>query len=675
MPQFTVEFRDQLFAAAPVGNLSFDPRRWTGSRSRGPVDAEVFAAGTDKDVWALAEKLGYELIIKNENGTRCWWGKFTRIEMSYDGEMVGLSLDEMSNKISVRYSYDAPGGTVSGVTEWAEDAQSIAKYGIKELIENADQTTLAEAEYRRDTMLEFKSLPVGTSGDPSGNLAQGQATAKLYAKGWTETLAWRYYAQPQGRLVHDDGGTEQIMGYGFTEPLGFKNHVNTIHSVAGNFLNLPEGARIQISGLSGVNDGTFTVDTATEDEAETYTATTISFEATDDIKDSASGLTFIRNHEMIEVTGSSGQDGFHYTDSTSHNHVTTDTGFGGRITNEAAGASITIDQGNSITVEENVTRAAPGASATVIAHGKKIDQSFTIPETGSFTIGEVIIRLRKVGTPTGGVTVGLRTDTAGVPDFPAVEAITVAAADISDTMDDIGFNFANTSTVTYGTTYHIVVEVAGGVDSSTGYYMVDIADAEADGVAPYSGGALKLWTGAAWVARVPNGSMAFQIWGHQTTTQQLVEVADAAGQFGLGVVIRNSSTLPKRQYREGNYDGLNEFDDLLNAGTSGSKRLVVKPAIGTRTLIIEQEPDPDLLTDLVKRGGKIYWPTGAPLEPGVLVYGRWLTLASVPVSISRLARVSPMFVEKDTYTADDDTHDPDPRGARSVWDLGKIKNG
>jgi len=437
---------------------------------------------------------------------------------------------------------------------------------------------------------------------------------------------------------------------------------------------LPEGARLELTGMAA-NNGTWTVDTATEDEAETYTVTTISFESTDDIKDSASGLTFIRNHEMIEVTGSSGQDGFHYTDSASHNHVTTDTGFGGQISNESAGPSITIDQGNSITVKENVTRAAPGAAATVIAHGKKVDQSFTIPVAGSFTVGEVIIRLRKVGTPTGGVTVGLRTDTAGAPTFPAVEAITVAAADISEDMSDIGFNFANTSTVTFGTTYHIVVEVAGGVDSATGYYMVDIADAEADGVAPYTGGVLKLWTGAAWVARVPNGSIAFQVWGHQTTTQQLVEVASAAGQFGLAVVIRNSSTLPKRQYREGNYDGLNEFDDLLNAGTSGAKRLVVKPAIGTRTLVIEQEPESNLLTDLVKKGGKIYWPTGAPYEPGVLVYGRWLTLANVPVSISRLARVSPMFVEKDTYSADDDTHDPDPRGARSVWDLGKIKNG
>jgi hypothetical protein len=45
------------------------------------------------------------------------------------------------------------------------------------------------------------------------------------------------------------------------------------------------------------------------------------------------------------------------------------------------------------------------------------------------------------------------------------------------------------------------------------------------------------------------------------------------------------------------------------------------------------------------------------------------------LSISRLARISPMFVEKDAYTADTDTHEPDPRGARNVWELGKIKNG
>jgi hypothetical protein len=673
MEQFTVEFRNRDFEASPVGDLALTARRWSGSRSRGPVDAEVTASGTREAIWSLCEKLGYEIIIKNANGTNCWWGQLVRLEMTYDGEMTGLSLDDMANKIRIRYSYDAPGGNVSGTTEWAEDTQSTTRYGIKTLTENADQTTLAEAEFRRDTMLEYKSLPIGTEGEANSNLAQGMATAKLFCRGWTETLAWQPYEQPQGRLVHDDGGAEQIMGYGFTEALGFKNHVNTIHSVAGNFLNLPEGVRLQLSGMAA-NNGTFTVDVSTEDEFETYTASTISFESTDDIKDSASGLTFIRTHEMIEIIGSSGQDGYQYTDSGSHNHVTTDTGFGGQISNEAAGASITIDQGNSITVAENVTRAAPAATATVVAHGMGIGQSFTIPESGSFTVGEVVIRARKIGTPTGGIKVSICNDSAGVVGS-IIETVIVPAADVGEAMDDIGFNFLNTSTLTFGTTYHIAIAVDGLVNSATGYYMIDVAEAGDDGIAPYTGGTLKLWTGSTWVARVPNASLSFQIWGHQTTTQQIVEVVDAAGQFGLSAVIRTSSTLPKRQYREGKYDALNEFDDLLNAGTSGSKRLIVKPAIGTRTLIIEQEPEPNANEDLMRKGGKLFWPGGAPLEPGVLVYGRWITLANVPLSISRLARISPMFVEKDAYTADTDTHEPDPRGARNVWELGKIKNG
>jgi hypothetical protein len=675
MAEFTVEFRDRNFDPIPMQDLSFSARQWAGSRSRGPTQAEVFASGSKEAIWSLSEKLGFELRIKNANGTVCWWGKFTRIEMQYGSRTVGLSLDDMANKIRVRYSHDAPGGTVSGTTEWTEDARSIVQYGIKTLTENADQTTLAEAEYRRDTMLEFKSLPVGTASGGSGSaLAPGMATARIYGIGWTETLAWQPYEQLQGRLVQDEGGKEQIMGYGFTEALGFKNHVNTVHSVGGYFLNLPEGTLLELSGMAA-NNGTFTVDTATEDEFETYTASTISFESTDDIKDSAAGLTFIRNHEMIEIIGSSGQDGFHYTDSASHNHVTTDTGFGGQITNEAAGASITIDQGNSITVAENVTRAAPGAAATVVAHGKRIDQSFTIPETGSFTVGEVIVRVRKVGTPSAGVKVSLANDSAGSVGT-LIEAITVAPADISDTLDDTLFAFANTSTLTFGTTYHVVVQVDGGVDSPTDYYMVDVAEADESGVAPYTAGTLKVWNGSSWVARTPAASLAFEIWGHQTTTQQLIEVVSAAGQFGLSVSVRNSSSLPKRQYRVGKFDALNEFDDLLEAGTNGAKRLIVKPQIGSRTLVIEQEADPDSIRDLVWRDDdKLYWPTGAPFEPGVLVPGRWVTLADVPVSVSRLARISPMFVEKDSYNADTDTHDLDPRGARSVWDLGKIKNG
>jgi len=675
MNKYTVEFRNRSFDLVKAPGVEITPTRWSAHSKRGPLDCEIEVTGQLPALWEMAQWLRYELIIRNEFGTRCWWGCMTGIDITNGATTIGISLDEMYNRVAVRYSYEAPGGQLSGETAWTDDAASVAVYGIKELMQNESETTPAEAADLASTILDYKGLPIGTvafSGPSasSGTSAEGQPTARIYGKGWVDTLAWRYLNIPQGRILHEDGGTEQTMGYGFTESLGFKRHENTIHSLTGKFLDLPVGARIEISGLAS-NNGTFTVSQATGDAVATYTASTISFEVSDDILDGASGLGFVRNHELIYVTGSSGNSGYHRTDGAEVNHVTTDTAYGGVMSNEDAGPSVTIDQGNSIVVEENVITAVPSATATVVAHGKKIDQTFTLTEAGSFTIGEVIVRLRKVGTPTGGVTVGLRTDTAGVPNFPAVEAITVAAADISEDMDDILFVFAHTSSVTFGTTYHIVVEVAGGVDSATGYYMVDVDESEG-----YTGGTLKVWTGSAWVARSPAASLSFQIWGHQQTTSQITTLVSTAGQFGLDVDIRNASGKYTRQYRDGVSDALTELDALLDRGTTNDKRLMVRLPVGGRTMIIEEEPAAAPNNDLIWRSdAKLYWPTGAPFEPGVLPVARWVTLADVPASVNSVAKISPVFVEQAAYDATGERHEITPRGARSVWDLGKIING
>lgn len=669
MNKYTVEFRDRAFTLIKAPSVDITPVRWSAHSKRGPMDCEIEVTGQLPALWEMAQWLRYELIIRNEFGTRCWWGCMTGIDITNGATTIGLSLDEMYNRVAVRYSYDAPGGQLSGETAWTDDAASVLMYGIKELMQNESETTPDEAADLVSTILDYKGLPIGTVAF-SGAMAEGQPTARIYGKGWVETLAWRYLNIPQGRILHEEGGTEQVMGYGFTEALGFKRHENTIHSLVGNFLDLPVGARIEISGLAS-NNGTFTVSQATGDVATTYTASTISFESSDDILDSASGLGDIRNHELIYVTGSTGNDGYHRTDGAEVNHVTTDTAYGGVMHNEDAGPSITIDQGNSIVTEENVITAIPGATATVVAHGKKIDQSFTLTESGSFLVGEVIVRLRKVGTPTGGVTIGLRTDTAGVPDFPAVEAITVAAADIAEDMDDILFTFAHTSSVSDSTTYHVVLEVDGNVDSATGYYMVDV-----DEDAGYTGGTLKVWTGSAWVARSPAASLSFQIWGHQQTTDQITSLVSTAGQFGLDVDIRNASGKYTRQYRDGVTDALTELDALLDRGTTNDKRLMVRLPVGGRTMIIEEEPTPQPYSDLTWRSdAKLYWPTGAPFEPGVLPVARWVTLADVPASVNSVAKISPVFVEQAAYDATGERHEITPRGARSVWDLGKIING
>ena len=667
MSEFTCEVRDRQDSTFRPSGLRLMVKRFSMHAKRGPLACLVEASGNEEALWVLAGWLRYGLRVTSPRGTLCWWGFLNELELELAGLSVGLSLNEMRNKIAIRYSYDAPGGQRSGITAYDEDDLSVLTYGIRERIENASDTTYTAAISLRTTMLDWLGLPLGTPADGAG--AAGPPLARLYGRGEIETLGWRYYANPLGRVVHDEGGSEQVLGYGFTSELGFKSGANSIHEITGKLGGLPAGARIQISGLSA-NNGAFTVAEGSDDAAFIYIATTISFAPSDDIFDSTSGLGFVRNHEMIHVSGSTNNDGYHYTDSAAAGTVTTDTAWGGTINSESAGASVTLRQGNSIVVEETVAMALPGATATVVGHGMKVAQSFTLPTAGSWTVGEILVRLRKVGSPADSVTVSLRTDNAGAPNYPPIESITIAASGIAASMDDITFAFANTATLTSGATYWIVIERTGANEHAN-YYVTDV-----DENAGYSDGTLLLWTGAAWVARSPDASLSFSVWGHQATTTQIGTLVTAVGQFGLGVTVRNASGISTRQYRAGTYDGLTEFDKLLDIGTNAGKRLLARLAPGTRTIIVEAEPTPDVSNDLIRRRvGQYYWPSGAPLESGVLPVGRWVTLAGVPVGVSQIARISPVFVEEAEYDVASGRVAITPRGALSPWDIGKVRNG
>lgn len=664
MNTFTIEFFDRNFSPVPAPNgVVLTPRSWGGEEIGGPKQAEISGTGNEASCWRFAEWLRYGFQIRNNNGTICWWGELHGVEITVGALTVGLSLDEMSNRIMVRFSYDAPGGTVSGTTNWSQDDFSVATYGAKELVVSASKTPLASATARLASELAKRAWPVGTPnlGDPAQD--DRAASVVLHGKGWPWTLDWKYYAQPTGRIVYDVGGTDQVLGWGFSAPLGFTHADNRIHNIDAKWVGLPTGGKVQISGL-GANNGAFTVTQATSEAIDTYTANSIFFETNDDIKDNAGRLAFVRNHEMIQVSGSAANNGYHRIDGTGDDHITVDETWNTTISNDSAGASVTIKQGSSIEVAEAVSNALPGSTATVVAHGMKVAQAFTLPTTGSWTPGEILVKLKKSGAPGDGVKVSIQTDSGSAPSATILDSVTVAASNIGSTADWISFMLAMTATLNYGTTYWLVIERTG-VNSNTDYYVVDVDDQ-----AGYAG-ALRLWTGASWVARATDADLAFQIWGYKETTAQMQDVASACGQFGLSLVVSTASGLYERQYRDGGYTGWSEILDLVGRGTASGQRLLVAPWPGRRELQVYAEPTANAGSDLLwRRDGRLYYPGGAPYESGQLPVGQWITLADVPASINSTARLSPIFASACEYDPAAGRWRITPRGASDVWDLG-----
>ena len=83
----------------------------------------------------------------------------------------------------------------------------------------------------------------------------------------------------------------------------------------------------------------------------------------DDIKDSALGLGFIRNNEAIGISGTTLNNGYYWIGSvTGHDRVEKDSSFGDDIENEAAGAAVTIYMAHNVEVNESRVEGVPGGS-------------------------------------------------------------------------------------------------------------------------------------------------------------------------------------------------------------------------------------------------------------------------------------------------------------------------
>lgn len=669
----TVEFADRSFTPLDrPSNLRFTVEPYSMRAVGGPDAAKITVKGHKTAIWRLLQWLRYDVTIRNKNNTPCWWGYIDSVEIEVGALTLSMGLTEMFNRIRIKYSYDRAGIQYSAVTNWAQDDFSVTTFGYKEQIRSAGDTPPDSATAKQAALLATIGRPVSAPPaiDGQGNADADQATATLYCKGYIHTLGWRYYEQPAGRVVATTGNESNVLGWGFSDVLGFTSGDRRIHSINAYWAGLPAGSRVQISGL-GANNGAFTVDTATSEVALSRTATSIYFDPSDDIQDTASGLGYIRAHEMIRVIGSAGNSGYHRVATVSDSHVTTDTAWGPSIVHEATGPSITIIQGDSIQVLESVTNATPGSTATVVAHGMKIAQKFTLPTSGSWTPGEVLIKLKRVGAASDSVKVGIQADTGGSPSGTYLDYTTVSGADIGTDSNWIVFELGLLTTLTYGTDYWIVVERTG-TNSITNYYIIDV-----DEDTTYGPGTMKVYTGAAWTTRATDANLLFQVWGWQETTDQIVNIVSTSGQFGVSVVVTDASNLNERLYRDGTYRADKEFLDLLERGTSGGTRLLASFWPGTRRLQIYEEPTPSEATDLILRSnGRYYWPNGTPLEQGVVPVGRWITLADVPVEVNSLAKMSPVFFEAAEYDPKTGKVRPtETRGSKSIWSIGGTSPG
>lgn len=652
---------DTGLSEAPFTGLQLIVQRYSAAAIGGSEQAEIEVVGTDELIREVHRWLGYYVVILNDNGNKVWFGRVTQTTTRRGGRQFTRSLDEMANRIAVSYSYnDASGNANNAVTDWADDADSQLRYGIKEQLQSQGDATAEIAEALRDNALDLLSMPVKAVSFGGG----GQTGGSLLCRGLWHTTAWRVFNRPGGLIANDVSGTvDHLLGWGFTSAtVGFDATESRIHDISARLEDLRGDDHIIVSGATNAgNNGTFTIATTTTVEPDSYTGTDIRFELSDDVLSTNSGFGFVQSAEMIKISGSAvaGNNRYYFAkDNVAADHITVNPG----VTASAAGATVTVEQGHSVAVTGSLTTEFPGATVTLTALGTLVAQSFTMPVDVPFLIAEVYVRVKRVGTPADSLTVAIRTDSSGSPGGTTLDSVTTLGATLNEDMDWLKLSFSATVALSYGTTYWLVISRTGSNDP-VNYYMVDLSED-----LTYADGAFKLWNGSAWASRSPDVDMPFQIWSHRETTNQISDMMTTAGQFFAAQDIQATSGRYSRQYRDGNQTAQAELETLLQAGKANGRRFLsnVTP---DRVVHVYEEPVYDgASSPLLNENMEILNADGVtPWEPGKLPAGLWLTLTN------ELPDDSDVFIERAEYDAVNRAYTAlEPKGAPNPWDVVKL---
>jgi hypothetical protein len=657
---FNIRAYDSFDVPMPVPDgVTVAPQRWSAQAVGGHYQAEIrMESSNAAALLHFATWLGYRLEIVNERGSAVWWGDVVEVEVAAGGMLLGTSLRGLANKVMVYYSRPMAGGAAEKAeTEWDQDDMSVAQFGTWERrVTGTGYKSDADAIRLRDTLLTrtaypAKTLRLGDEGQYATIRCAGywQRLARVY---WASEVGLVEYSENPIALAEGSGGDAVAaaawpLGLGFTSSLvAFHAGEYMIAEMAGKFANFTAaGLQVKVSG-SASNNGVFTLAGADEKEAVSYTNTSIAFDANDDITDTAGGLGFLDVGELIQISGSSGNSGSAYVKTAKNiTAIEVSPGYGGTISTEAAGPSITLKRGNSVIVEEAVTDEEAGSAVTVAAYGQKLYQPFTAPDASiDWTVDQVELQVRAVGTPVDSLRVRLYTDSAGTPGS-LLETVDVAGSSLSTTSTTwTAWDFANSQALNDSTTYGLEVSRTGSADADN-YYEVAL-----DSAGGYGGGTLKMHDGSAYQTPAAAQSLLFRMLDAEDTATQVATIVRGTSTGLYGASVENISAVNTNQFRDGERTGLDEAESLLDMGTSTGGRMLASVTQSEMVRIYGQNAPNDsrFVYTMDKR---LLHKNGGVADEGLVPVGEWVHLDSAYMLPSSWASLSPFFVERAEYQA------------------------
>jgi hypothetical protein len=172
-------------------DVMFEPVRYSWNALGGPEMAEIRAVGSQFAVWSLCDWLRAPIEIIDERGTAVWWGYVAEVTVGTGAVELGLSLENMANRVAVRYQNIVSGSPVTITTDWLEDEDSVAEFGNFEYLANMTSGSAEAAIGLQERILNEMRYPISVIRHTSHT---AELTATIRCRGWWSSLAWQYYA-------------------------------------------------------------------------------------------------------------------------------------------------------------------------------------------------------------------------------------------------------------------------------------------------------------------------------------------------------------------------------------------------------------------------------------------------------------------------------------------------
>jgi len=664
MADFTAALRTR--AGVPVvlpPGLHLDVLRFATGTQGGYDSAEIEASGPEPALHRLRGWLRYGVEIHGPGGLS-WAGRVEEISLRLGNVTVSISSENLFNAVNVIYSFTGDdGGSDTATTGWLVDDNSAGEFGRKDALHSAGgEVTKAAAEAMRLTVLKAcaKASGPNVSVDGSG----GEYAATLYCRGLFASLDDRYYEDAAGYEAHEEtGGGRVLLGWGYTaSTIGFVSAPNNrILDFAGKLAALDEGDQVKVSGSTG-NNGAKVIKNPVEGDASSYAANTISFDPSDDIKDLALGLGFIRSKEGLYVDNSPNNDGYYFTTDVVSAAGVEVSGYGAApIVSDSAGPAVTIYQSHNVETETALADEIPGASVTLLAYGQMTSQGFQVVN-GPWLAGEVAISIAKHGAPTDDLVVEIRNDASGLPGAVIASGLLEHENVPAETETWRSVQMVTPVQLVNGAAYWVNVKRLGSANVDN-YYSLSL-----DTDAAYQRGDLRLWDGAAWQTRASAAHMPFKIWGVMDTTQKMAEIVTAVGGPVTAVFAPVLAGIRTRKVRDGRTTAGEEMRQLIGMGNSEGRRIIASmtPA---GALVIDYELASEAAPLLWLRDGKLQRSDGQRTWLGWLPVGRWVQIEQLLAADWQTVEAQ-FLVGHAEFDARNNTWSLRPIEARDPFDIG-----